>query len=110
MNFFSLGAWLTADERITFLGDEEFYVLLLPILYWSFDQMIGLRVGMMLLLSNGFNTFFKFLFRTPRPFWISDSVTHVHESSFGCPPGMRRMQPRFGAGWRWRSRNAGLRS
>lgn len=50
--------------------------------------MVGLRVGMMLLLSNGFNTFFKFLFRTPRPSWVSDSVVgKVHESSFGLPSG-----------------------
>lgn len=85
----ALGAWLvTPMQVITFLGDEEFYVLMLPILYWSFGQMLGLRVGMMLLLSNGFNTFFKFLFRTPRPSWVSDTVTgHVHESSFGLPSG-----------------------
>lgn len=87
--FQSLGAWLTVlMSAITFLGDEEFYVLLLPILYWSFDQMVGLRVGMVLLLSNAFNTFFKFLFRTPRPSWVSDTVVgHVHESSFGLPSG-----------------------
>jgi membrane-associated phospholipid phosphatase len=87
--FQAFGAWLTVlMSAITFLGDEEFYVLLLPILYWSFDQIVGLRVGMMLLLSNGFNTFFKFLFRTPRPSWVSDTVVgHVHESSFGLPSG-----------------------
>jgi membrane-associated phospholipid phosphatase len=87
--FQSLGVWLITPMRaITFLGDEEFYVLLLPIIYWSFDQMVGLRVGMMLLLSNCFNTLFKFLFRTPRPYWVSDSVTnHLHERSFGLPSG-----------------------
>ncbi len=87
--FQSLGPWLvTLMRAVTFLGDEEFYVLLLPIIYWSFDQMAGLRVGMMLLLSNCFNTLFKFLFRTPRPYWISDSVTnHLHERSFGLPSG-----------------------
>jgi membrane-associated phospholipid phosphatase len=87
--FQGFGVWLISlMQAITFLGNEEFFVLLLPILYWSFDQMIGLRVGMILLLSNGFNTFFKFLFRTPRPYWISDSVTnYVHESSFGLPSG-----------------------
>lgn len=85
----TMGSWLITLMRvITTLGNEEFYVLLLPILYWSFDQMVGLRVGMMLLISNGFKTFFKFLFRTPRPYWISDSVTnYLHESSFGLPSG-----------------------
>jgi len=61
--FQALETWLIAPMQIiTILGDEEFYVLLLPILYWSFDQMIGLRVGMMLLLSTGFNTFLSLFF------------------------------------------------
>ena len=87
--FQGLGAWLLAPMKvITFFGEELFYILLLPVLYWSFDQLLGLRVGMMLLLSNGFNAFFKFLFRLPRPCWISDTVTcHVHETSFGLPSG-----------------------
>jgi membrane-associated phospholipid phosphatase len=87
--FQGLGVWLLAPMKvITFFGEELFYILLLPVLYWSFDQMMGLRVGMMLLLSNGFNAFFKFLFRLPRPCWISDTVTcHVHETSFGLPSG-----------------------
>lgn len=80
--------FLIPMQAITYLGNEEFYILLLPILYWSLDQILGLRIGMILLLSNGFNTFFKFLFQTPRPYWVSDSVTNVvHETSFGLPSG-----------------------
>lgn len=80
--------FLIPMTAITYLGNEEFYILLLPILYWSLDQLLGLRIGIMLLLSNGFNTFFKFLFQTPRPYWVSDSVTNVvHETSFGLPSG-----------------------
>jgi len=61
---------------------------LLPVIYWCFNQMMGLRVGMVLLLGNAFNTFFKFLFHGPRPYWISDSVrAYSHESSFGIPSG-----------------------
>jgi len=34
------------------------------------------------------NAFFKFLFHTPRPFWVSDQVTPmVTETSFGVPSG-----------------------
>ena len=85
----TIGQWLFLPMSvITFIGDEEFFVLLLPIIYWCFNQKMGVRVGMMLLLSNGFNTFFKFLFRTPRPSWFSDRVQgYVHESSFGLPSG-----------------------
>ena len=85
----SLGEWLRMPMLgITALGYEEFFVLLLPTLYWCFDQMVGLRMGLVLLLSNTFNTFFKFLFHNPRPFWISDHVrNYAHETSFGLPSG-----------------------
>ena len=85
----SLGGWLRAPMlTITALGYEEFFVLLLPTLYWCFDQMVGFRVGLVLLMGNTFNTFFKFLFHSPRPYWISDSVyAYSHETSFGLPSG-----------------------
>ena len=85
----SLGGWLRAPMlAITSLGYEEFFVLLLPTLYWCFDQMVGFRVGLVMLMGNTFNTFFKFLFHSPRPYWISDSVyAYSHETSFGLPSG-----------------------
>lgn len=87
--FQSLGAWLRGSmQAITALGYEQFFVLLLPTIYWCFDQMVGLRVGLMLLLSNVVNNFFKFLFHSPRPYWISDKVqAYSHETSFGMPSG-----------------------
>ena len=85
----SLGVWLkTPMLAITALGYEEVFVLLLPTLYWCFDQAVGLRVGLVLLLGNTFNTFFKFLLQGPRPYWFSESVfAYSHESSFGIPSG-----------------------
>jgi len=87
--FQSLGAWLRGPmQLITALGYEQFFILLLPTLYWCFDQMVGLRVGLMLLLSNVANNFFKFLFHSPRPYWVSDNVrAYSHETSFGLPSG-----------------------
>ncbi|MFW5714480.1 MAG: phosphatase PAP2 family protein [Brevefilum sp.] len=87
--FQSLGAWMEAPMlAITSLGYEQFFVLLLPTIYWSFDQMVGLRVGLVLLLSNVVNNFLKFLFHSPRPYWISDKVqAYSHETSFGLPSG-----------------------
>jgi membrane-associated phospholipid phosphatase len=87
--FQSLGLWLKLPmQAITALGYEEFFVLLLPTLYWCFDQMVGLRLGMVLLIGNTTNTFFKFLFHNSRPYWFSDSVeSYTHETSFGIPSG-----------------------
>lgn len=96
----SLGQWLVTPMLVvTALGYEEFFVLLLPIIYWCFDQRVGLRVGMMLLISNTVNTFFKFLFRSPRPYWISDRVSaYSHETSFGLPSGHAQIAASI---WGW---------
>lgn len=85
----NLGIWLKLPmQAITALGYEEFFVLLLPTLYWCFDQMVGLRLGMVLLLGNMTNAFFKFLFHNARPYWISATVeNYTHERSFGLPSG-----------------------
>jgi membrane-associated phospholipid phosphatase len=85
-----LGGWLRLPMTvITNLGSEEFFILLLTWLYWSMDQMAGLRVGMVLLLGNTLNTVFKFLFHNPRPYWLSDRVQpySTESTSFSLPSG-----------------------
>ena len=73
---------------ITVLGDQIFYILFMPTIYWCVDAWAGLRIGVMLLTSASFNGFFKVLLKGPRPYWISDKITPgVHESSFGIPSG-----------------------
>ena len=87
--FQSLGDWLVAPMRFfSFLGTEDFYILILPILYWCVDVGLGIRVGVMLLLSNGINFIFKAAFAGPRPYWYSSKVTPLWaEPSFGIPSG-----------------------
>jgi membrane-associated phospholipid phosphatase len=87
--FQNIGEWLRLPMlAITALGYEEFFILLLPTLYWCVDQMVGLRLGIVLMLANVSNTFFKFLFHNPRPYWVSDDViVYSQETSFGLPSG-----------------------
>ncbi len=87
--FQNIGEWLRLPMlAITALGYGGFFVLLLPTLYWCVDQMVGLRLGIMLMTANVLNTFFKFLFHRPRPYWISEDVKiYSHETSFGLPSG-----------------------
>lgn len=87
--FQSLGEWLFIPMRFfSFLGDEEFYLFIMPAIFWCFDSRLGFRLGMLLMLSNGINGSFKFLFHSPRPFWVSDRVVaYAHETSFGVPSG-----------------------
>lgn len=85
----NLFPWLTLPmHAITFFGDEEFYLLVMPALYWCIDSTWGLRMGAMLMLSSGFNGCFKLLLHSPRPYWINPGVhAALTESSFGLPSG-----------------------
>jgi hypothetical protein len=41
--FQSLGDWLVLPMRfVSFLGTEEFYILIMPILYWCVDASLGI--------------------------------------------------------------------
>jgi membrane-associated phospholipid phosphatase len=72
----------------TFLGNEEFYLFLFPILFWCIDQTLGFRAGLILLLSGLINSYFKWIFHLPRPYWVdSKIIAHTSESSFGAPSG-----------------------
>lgn len=85
----SLGSWLVGPMKfLSFLGQEEFFTIIMPALYWCVGAGIGLRVALMLLISNGFNMMLKDIFRTPRPYWFDKRVIpYAVETSFGFPSG-----------------------
>jgi membrane-associated phospholipid phosphatase len=85
----NLGDWLTPlMETITFLGDEQFYLLILPIFVWWVDVGLGLRIGISLLLSAGINGSIKLIFGLPRPYWVSPDVKALSEgTTYGFPSG-----------------------
>lgn len=75
-------------KAVTFLGSEEFFILVMPALYWCVDTGAGLRIGLILLLSGHFNGISKVLFHSPRPFWFSSEIKALStESSFGMSSG-----------------------
>ncbi len=84
-----LGSWLELPMVFfTFLGTETFYLLVMPALYWCLEARIGIRVGLMLLLSSSINAVLKLTFHDPRPFWVDPSLTVFQfEGSFGLPSG-----------------------
>ncbi|MFQ5812676.1 MAG: phosphatase PAP2 family protein [Anaerolineae bacterium] len=51
----------------TFLGEEEFYLVFLPLIYWCFNKRVGVRLAYAFLLSAYLNSFIKDLFGIPRP-------------------------------------------
>jgi membrane-associated phospholipid phosphatase len=87
--FQNLGSWLkTPMEVFSLFGTENFFLLLLPALYWCMEASIGLRVGIILLLSTSVNDALKMAFHGPRPYWYStDVIGYASETSFGVPSG-----------------------
>jgi membrane-associated phospholipid phosphatase len=90
--FQGLGDWLIAPMQFfSFLGSEDFFLIALPLVYWCINSEIGIRIGVMLLLSNGINGVFKMSIHGPRPFWVSDQVRALYLTSdivgFGIPSG-----------------------
>ncbi len=64
---FSRG-WLEAVFTFfTFLGYKEFYMFVLPVVYWCIDKQIGANLGYVSLLSSWVNNVIKYMFRIPRP-------------------------------------------
>jgi glycerophosphoryl diester phosphodiesterase/membrane-associated phospholipid phosphatase len=81
-------AWLTPVLTVmSFLGDEEFYLLLLPLTYWAINRQLGLRLGAILLLSASLNGVLKLVFTTPRPSFLRPELGLLSETSFGLPSG-----------------------
>jgi membrane-associated phospholipid phosphatase len=85
----SLGSWLELPMKFfTFLGYENFFFLALPLIYWSVDAGVGMRVALVLAVSNNLKPIIKLLLAAPRPYWLSDQVKpFLYESSFGIPSG-----------------------
>lgn len=82
-----LGGWLEPPMKLfSLLGTEEFFLMFLPIVYWSIDSSVGLRIGLIMLMSGGINDALKLAFHGPRPYWFSTQVKAFSaETSFGVP-------------------------
>ena len=94
-------------RSLTFLGQPEFYVLMLPLLLWCVDVRLGIRVGIFLLLSTQLNSVLKDLFRQPRPSDFDPSLQLAWFEGYGLPSGHAQFVVVFWgaiAGWarrRW---------
>lgn len=73
---------------LSFLGREDFFVLLVGFLYWCVDPGWGLRALGALLASDFANHLFKWAFHAPRPYWVDPQVRALStETSYGIPSG-----------------------
>jgi membrane-associated phospholipid phosphatase len=87
--FQSMGPWLEAPMKaFSFLGSEDFFLIFMPLVYWSIDAGLGVRAGVILLAGTGLNLLFKMGMHGPRPFWVSTKVSGLaSETGFGVPSG-----------------------
>lgn len=83
-------AWLDGLMiGFSFIGDEEFYMLVLPLLYLGVHKRVGLRLCVVLGLSMFANEVLKAYFHTPRPIG-AEGIRSLYESSapgFSFPSG-----------------------
>lgn len=88
LRFQAVGDWLIEPMNfLTFTGDIEFYLLFLPVLYWTVNRRLALRVTILLLLSIVIGSLGKIFFHAPRPYWYDPQVQLLTapEFSFGIP-------------------------
>lgn len=85
----SLGEWqVPIMNFFSQLGTEDFFFLVLPLIFWSVDSALGIRVGFILVISSFVNLLGKVGFAGPRPYWVSSHVQPWWpETSFGIPSG-----------------------
>jgi membrane-associated phospholipid phosphatase len=58
---------------ITSMGSELFYIIVLPVLYWTWSKRAGYRMGMFYLFGAYLNSVLKVAFHIPRPVPTADA-------------------------------------
>lgn len=71
---------------LTITGDQMFYMLFLPLLIWTIDQKIGLRLTVFFLISGFLNSVAKSIIAEPRPFQYDPSVKAIVPATGGGMP------------------------
>lgn len=75
-------------KLITALGNEEFFLLLLPILFWCVSERRGVQLGVLVIGGDALNLLVKLLFLSPRPYWFGAPIQALGaDSSYGMPSG-----------------------
>ena len=62
---------------ITFLGNESFFLLFLPLIYWCLDRRVGAGLAMLFLASATLNAVAKAMIGMPRPFTVDAAVMQL---------------------------------
>ncbi len=97
-------------KAFTFVGEEDFFMLLLPLLYWCLDRRTGAGLTVLFLTSVYANAVAKVLAGQPRPFQYDTRVQQLYEAwGGGLPSGHTQaavvvwgyLASRFRRVWLW---------
>ena len=90
----NMGEWLTPVMKFfTWLGYPQAYMILIAIIYWSFDRKLGLRMAIFLPVVSSINSILKQAFHAPRPYWLDPAhkgdpgiqwIRYAFRSCAGC--------------------------
>jgi membrane-associated phospholipid phosphatase len=84
----SVPGWTGVMKFYSLFGTEEFFLVVMPVLYWCVDSSVGLQVGVALIASGSLNSLLKVAFHLPRPYWVDQRVLGLGtETSYGLPSG-----------------------
>ncbi|UCC63796.1 MAG: phosphatase PAP2 family protein [Anaerolineae bacterium] len=73
-------------KALTFLGEEEFYLILMPLIYWVVDKSLGVRLVFAFLPGAYLTNWLKDLFFIPRPD-PARVARLVEETTYAFPSG-----------------------
>jgi hypothetical protein len=75
-------------KLFSFLGNAQFFIFVVPLIYWCIDAKAGIKLGLFLMVNGGINDTLKVAFHGPRPYWYSAKVKALSsEITFGIPSG-----------------------
>lgn len=71
-------------KAVTAIGSAEYYILIIPLLFWLYDKKFALRLGGFFLGNAWLNSFFKYIFQFSRP---PLTLHKVVQGGFSFPSG-----------------------
>jgi membrane-associated phospholipid phosphatase len=72
-------------QFISQLGLFEFYLAVLPAIYWCIDKSLGANLTYMVGISQLVNDALKHTLRQPRPYWLEPELGRSVEETYGLP-------------------------
>ena len=74
-------------QIVSLFGIEEFYLALLPLIYWCLNKQLGKHYAYLFVVAVVLSPLLKHAFRDPRPYWLDSQVGLSVEASYGIPSG-----------------------